>query len=291
MNYDYAIITPARNEEKYIEKTIRSVISQTILPVKWIIVNDNSTDKTDELIAEYASRYNFIKHINKKDSTKRDFSAKTYAFQIGYNEIKKTKFDFIVNFDADISFEPDYIQKILLEFEKNPKLGIAGGVICEKVNNIFKQRRFYINPQSVAGAVQMFRRECFEEIGGYIPLKYGGIDTVAEIQARMYGWDVRTFTNIKVFHHRKTGENAGSRLKSAFRLGIQEYSYGSYFVFEILKCIHQIFDKPYFIRSLFRLSGYFFSFCKREEHSVSKEIVSYVRREQIYSIYSKLSDL
>ncbi|MFX0199832.1 MAG: glycosyltransferase, partial [Candidatus Hodarchaeota archaeon] len=173
----YVLITPARNEQDYIQKTIESVVSQTILPEKWVIVSDGSTDHTDEIVSHYAAKHDFIQFIRVSEHIQRNFWSKVHAFNAGYEQIKNTEYKFLGNLDADVSFNSNYYENVLLRFQTNPKLGIAGGIILELLNGQYVNQKLSLN--SVAGAIQLFRRECYQDIGGYIPLTYGGVDSAA----------------------------------------------------------------------------------------------------------------
>jgi len=199
----YVIITPAHNEEAFIEQTIQSMIQQTFCPLKWIIVNDASTDRTREIVEECTRDRPFIRLVNMDRAAGRDFGKKVYAFNRGLEELHDLQYDFIGNLDADIELEPNYFENILRQFEKDTNLGIAGGQVFMKVGDKFVTHDE--TPDSVGGQVQLFRRKCFEDIGGYRPLKYGGIDAAAEIMTRMKGWNVRKFPENPVFEHRLTG--------------------------------------------------------------------------------------
>lgn len=282
MGYKYVLITPARNEEAYIERTIQSVISQTILPVKWIIVNDNSTDKTEVIADKYVSMYDFINLVNIKSDDKRNFSSKANAFNIGFEKLEINEYEYIGNLDADVTFKYDYFEKILKKFEEDSQLGLAGGIIFELIKNSYIRQN--INLNSVAGAVQLFRRQCFEEIGGYIPLRSGGIDTVAEVMARMYGWKTITFSEMKVFHHRCVGTGTGNFYKSHFKKGIQNYSIGYHPFFQILYAIKHFKNKPFLITSILMLLGYLWAFLSNHNREVSNEFVKYLRSEQMKRI-------
>ena len=133
----YVIITPAHDEEAFIEKTINSMISQSVLPVKWVVVNDGSADQTGEIVKRYADRFEFIQLVNAPRDPERNFARKVMAFNRGLAEVQNIDFDFIGNVDADMSFEPPYFGNILQEFEKDPKLGISGGIVYTKFTNKF----------------------------------------------------------------------------------------------------------------------------------------------------------
>ena len=220
----YVIITPAHNEAALIENTIRSVITQTVRPLVWVVVNDESSDDTGRIVERYASDYRFIRLINLRRSGDRHFAHKVSAFNKGFSEIQSLKYQFIGNLDADISLEKDYFESVLHEFTHDSQLGIAGGMVSSRIGDRFISQNVALD--SVAGAVQLFRRECFEQIGGYLALPLGGIDAAAEITARMRGWKVRTIPTIGVLEHRRTGSSKAGPLGARVREGRRLYSLG-----------------------------------------------------------------
>ena len=117
----YVIVTPARNEENYIEKTIKSVASQSLLPKKWIIVSDGSTDRTDIIVNEYSNKYDFIHLLRAEDDNKRNFGSKIMAFRAGVKQLTNLEYDFIGNLDADVSFYFNYYENLLQKFNNAPK--------------------------------------------------------------------------------------------------------------------------------------------------------------------------
>ncbi|UCH65113.1 MAG: glycosyltransferase, partial [Ignavibacterium sp.] len=275
---NYVLITPARNEESFIVKTIESVIVQTRLPKKWIIVSDGSTDRTDEIVNEYMTQYNFIELLKKKSNEKRNFGSKAKAISIAYNKLRDLDFEFVGNLDADVSFDAKYYENIFIEFNKNSKLGIAGGIRYDLHDGKFKKLK--CAPDSVGGPFQLFRRECYEEIGGYKPSRFGGIDAMAEISARMKGWEVKMFPQYKIFHHRQTGTAINNVLKQKFRAGLRNYSLGYHPIFLLMRFYKTILLKPYFLGSLIVLFGYLWGTIRRFQRPVSKQFVRYLRSEQ-----------
>lgn len=275
---DYVLITPARNEEKYIEKTIQSVIKQTILPQKWIVVSDGSTDSTDEIVQQYQSRYSFIELLRRQSVEERNFESKVYAFQEGFGRLMETEYDFIGNLDADVTLVPFYYEKVLEKFIINSKLGIAGGEVVDFYNN--KEYKRYSSYTSVAGAVQLFRRNCYKEVGGYVPIEYGNIDAIAEITARMKGWETRSFPELKVLHHRRTGTEGRSILNARFREGRIEYMLGYHPLFHIARVIQRLWESPCAVGSLARMCGYFWTYLERPRRKVSKDFVKFLRQEE-----------
>jgi len=282
----YVLITAARNEEAYIEKTIKSVISQTILPKKWVIVSDDSTDQTDEIVQNFAIKYDFIELLRIEREGIRNFASKVYAINAGYKKLKHEDYKFIGNLDADIIISPSYYENVLEKFVENLKLGIAGGIIFENLGK-------YLNPQhisqswSVAGAIQMFRRKCYEDIGGYFPSKCGGIDAIAEVMARMHGWKVKSFSDIKALHIKRTGTKNKSIYSSMFFLGIQNYFLGYHPLFELAKCLYRLLENPYILGSILVICGYFWAWINRKKRELPPDFINYLRTEQLLRMKSR----
>jgi poly-beta-1,6-N-acetyl-D-glucosamine synthase len=274
----YVLVTAAYNEEAYIGRTIESIVAQTVLPDRWAIVSDGSMDRTDEIVNSYAARYPFIQLVRITEEHPRNFAAQVFAINYGYRQLQKRDFEFIANVDSDVSFEPTYFSRLLKRFGEDPSLGLAGGYIHEKRNGQFEVRPMN-SERSVAHAVQMFRRECFDAIGGYLALPYGGPDWYAQVSARMHGWQVRAFPDLPVCHYRPTG-GADRPFPGLYRQGRMDYSVGSYPPFEVLKIVRRFQAKPYVIGALVRLSGFLTGYLRREKRPVSQEFVRFLRAEE-----------
>jgi len=274
----YALVTAAYNEEAYIETTIQSVIAQTMRPLRWTIVSDGSTDRTDAIVQSYTARHPFIQLMQVRDRHTRNFAAQVHAINLGCSHLRSGDYRFIGNVDADVSFEPTYYSRLLAKFDEDPQLGLAGGFICEEKDGKFKSRRTN-SVRSVAHAVQMFRRECFESVGGYVALKYGSPDWHAEVVARMHGWRVEAFPQLQVFHHRPTG-SADRLIRYRFWEGLMDHSLGSSVLFEILKLARRIPSKPFALGALARFIGFCWGHCHGEKREVSEEFVTFVRNEE-----------
>ncbi len=274
----YVLVTPAHNEESYIEKSIKAVISQTILPSEWIIVSDRSTDATDKIAEKYAAEYPFIRLIKLPPGEGRDFASKVIAFRSGYQALTAADYEYVGNLDADVSFAPDYYESVIRRFEEEERLGIAGGVILELIGGSFRKQISGLH--SIAGAVQLFRRECFEQIGGFVPIRFGGEDSVAEVMARMKGWDVRAFNELEVYHHRRVSGSAGL-LKARFRCGIMHYQIGYHPAFQLASTVYRLSERPFVIGSLLTLVGYGWASIRRVERPLSEAFVRYTAAEQL----------
>ena len=278
MNPSYVLVTAAYNEEAYIKKALQAVAAQTYPPLRWIIVSDGSTDRTDQIVRDYTRRSSFLELLILKKQHQRNFSAQVEAINAGLAQLRQISADYIGNLDADISFEPSYYARLLRKFEENPRLGLGGGYIHEEHDGQFHVRRTN-STASVPHGVQLFRRDCFRAIGGYIPLKYGGPDWHAEVCARMNGWQVEAFPDLKVFHHRPTG-TADRLLRHWFRQGRMDFALGSDPLFEIVKCMRRLPEKPLIAGAVSRLSGFGWSHFAGEPRPVSDDFVRFLRNEQ-----------
>jgi glycosyltransferase involved in cell wall biosynthesis len=283
----YVLITAARNEENYLPIAAEALLSQTYRPRAWVIVNDHSTDRTEDVIRSYAQRFSFIQSVHRgQKGAKSNFASKVDALMAGYKQIKDEDYDLIGHLDADISFESDYFQRIIEKFNSNLRLGVAGGYIYEQSRGHFESRHFNTD-RSVGGAVQLFRRACYEAVGSFVPFTMGGEDAYAEVMARMKGWEVRSFPELKVFHHRKSTAVRGI-FREFFQYGVMDYALGNHPLFEILKAVRRIRERPYVLATFLRMSGFTWSYWRRQKRPVSEEFIRYLRREQMNIVRDRL---
>jgi biofilm PGA synthesis N-glycosyltransferase PgaC len=283
----YVLITPARNEAQFIELTISSVVAQTVRPVKWIIVSDGSTDGTDHIVSKYVTEYPWIELVRMPERRDRNFAGKAHAFNGGYARVGALDYDVIGNLDADISFDREYLANLLNKFAENPKLGVGGTAYREGTETTYDYR--FASVEDVPGACQLFRRKCFEEIGGYTPLKGGNLDTIAVMSARMKGWQTITFTDQTCLHHRKSGTAQSSTLNARFKRGVKAYAIGNHPAWELFRTAYQMTRRPFVIGGLALLSGYIWSVIRRPERPVSRELVAFHRKEQMQRLRQLLA--
>jgi len=285
-SFRYAIVSPARNEAAFIELTLRSVAAQTVRPIKWIIVSDASTDGTDEIVKKYAAQHAWIELIRMPERKERHFAGKVFAFNAGWERIKDLDCEFICSLDADISFDADYFEFLLSKFRVNPKLGVAGTPFTEgKGTYDFR----FSSTGHVSGACQIFRRECFEAIGGYTPIKGGGIDLVAVVTSRMKGWETRTFPEKVCLHHRPMGSGMNQGLKLPFKWGQADYRLGGHPAWELFRCLYQMTRRPYIVGGLVCLTGYYYAFLTRRPRDVSDAFAKFRGGEQMERLKGFLS--
>ncbi len=279
---NYIILSPCYNEQHYIEFSIKSALLQTRKPLGWIIVDDGSMDATAEVIKSYATEHNFIQYYcRRKPEGQAYFASNVQAIMAGYDQIKHLDFSYLAILDADITLPEDYYETIISRMEQDKELGIASGIyenlVDGRLEPVINDRR------STPKAIMLFRRECFEQIGGFLPLAWGGEDTAACVTARMKGWKVWSFPDIKVVHHRPTGTGkAGKVLKVRLNQGRAEWAMGSHWLFVLIKCGKRALkEKPYIIGGLCRWLGFLQGCWSREKRIVSDEFVKFFRKEQL----------
>jgi glycosyltransferase involved in cell wall biosynthesis len=275
----YVLISPARNEAQFIELTIKSVVSQTVRPLKWVIVSDGSTDGTDDIVSKYAAEYPWIELVRMPERRERHFAGKVHAFNAGYGRVRHLKYDVIGSLDADVSFDKDYFSFLLRKLAEDRDLGLVGTPFKENSSHIYNYR--IVGTEHVSGACQLFRRECFEDIEGYVPVKDGGVDQIAVISARMKGWKTRTFTEKVCVHHRAMGTAERGVLMARYRSGVKDYAFGGHPLWELFRTAYQMGGRPYVLGGLFLGAGYVWSMVRRAERPVSREMAAFRRRDQM----------
>ena len=277
----FVLITPARNEAQYVELTLKSVVAQTVKPVRWVIVSDGSTDGTDELVQKYAADNPWILLLRLPERKERHFAGKVMAFNQGWAQVKGLEYDIIGSLDADISFDSDYFEFLLRKFAEHPKLGVGGTPFTEG-QGTYDFR--FSSIEHVSGACQLFRRECFDEIGGYTPIKGGGIDLVAVVTSRMKGWQTRTFPERVCFHHRKMGTGMNQGLKLPYKRGAHDYNAGGHPIWQLFRCSYQMTKSPYIVGGLLMLIGYYVALITRKPRAVTPEFAKFRGEEQMHRL-------
>ena len=274
----YVLVTPARNEADFIELTIKSVVAQTLHPLKWIIVSDGSTDATDEIVKRYAEVYPWIELIQMPERRERHFAGKAFAVNTGSKRLAELQYEVIGNLDADVSFDPDYFTFLMGKFAENPKLGVGGTAFKE--GNLAYNYEF-VGVEHVSGMCQLFRRECFEAIGGYPAIKSGGIDLIAVLSARAKGWETRTFVEKSFVHHRTQGGALHTGIRGRLYMGRKDYLLGNHPVWEVFRSVYQMANKPYVVGGFLVLASYTWNLIRGVEKTIPPELMAIRRSDQL----------
>jgi biofilm PGA synthesis N-glycosyltransferase PgaC len=286
---NYVLITSARNEEAFIGKTLDSVVGQTVLPECWVIVDDGSTDDTAEIVERYAARYPWIELVRLPQRQNRNFAAKVHAFNAGFERVHSLEFEAIGNLDADISFGPDQFEFLLQKLIEDPSLGVTGTAYNEEGFDSTKDS--FESENSVHGACQVFRRECFSDIGGYLPSRAGGIDWIAVTTARMKGWKTRNFPERRFRHHRRMGTAERGAVGAMFFYGEKDYYLGGSFTWQLFRVAYRMTKRPLLVGGLALLSGFCWAALRRVERPVASDLMRFHRREQMTKLKGILGSL
>ena len=282
----YVLITPARNEEAFVEKTLESMVRQTVLPVKWVIVNDGSTDATAHIVSRYLEKNPWIELVNLPQRRERHFAAKVHAFNAGRERLQNVEYDLIGNLDGDVSLDADHFEFLLGKMKSDPRLGVSGTIFREE--NYSSATDSFEGQNHVSGQCQLFRRECFEEIGGYCPNKAGGIDWIAVASARMKGWKTTSFREKSFFHYRHLGTAERSVFAAMFSYGEKDYYLGGHPLWELFRLTYRMAKRPYFIGGLALGLGYGWAMLRRAKRPISKDLMKFHRKEQMRKLKAVL---
>jgi len=279
MNTRYVIITPVRNEEAHLRFTIDSVASQSVIPAEWVIVNDGSRDRTAGIIEECSRQIPWMRAVHRPDRGFRSNGGGVMeAFNEGYAALSCRDFDFIVKLDGDLTFEPEYFEKCFGRFDAEPCLGVGGGVIYNVMPDGTRQFEQGGPPFHVRGATKIYRRACWEDIGGFWPAP--GWDTLDEVKANMLGWKTRSFAELHLVHHRPTGA-ADGRWRNLIKNGRSDYISGYHPLFMLAKCLSRLRHRPYVAGSIALAYGFIAGYISHVPQVDDPELIRYLRSQQL----------
>ncbi len=239
----YILVSPVRDEAKYVERTLSTVAGQSLRPLRWIIVDDGSVDETPQIVQRYADKFRWIQVVRVTPSSNRQpGGAVIRAFNVGYDLVRDDNFEFIVKLDCDLDLPPDYFESLSERFASDPRLGIASGIYLE--DGPHGWRPIELPSYHAAGAAKMIRTECFRQIRGFVVSR--GWDTVDEIKAQVFGWKTCHFDDLRFRHLKKEGSAIGA-LPTGVMHGEVYYLTGGGKLFFTLKVLDRIVNCPPFL--------------------------------------------
>jgi biofilm PGA synthesis N-glycosyltransferase PgaC len=279
----YVVITPVRDEEAHLRSTVECMQAQTVRACEWIIVDDGSTDRTGEIINASAKRHSWIRGVHRSNRGFRKAGGGVVeAFNDGLAALSGREWDFIVKLDGDLTFEPDYFQRCFAHFEDDPQLGVGGGVICYEENG---SKRFEQGPAfHVRGATKIYRRKCWEAIGGFWPAP--GWDCIDEVKANMLGWRSRSFPELHLIHHRLTG-SADGHWGGAVKNGRANYISGYHPLFMLAKCLRRIARPKTAFGGVAMMYGFVTGYLMQLPRVDDPQMIAYLRQQQIYKLLGR----
>jgi biofilm PGA synthesis N-glycosyltransferase PgaC len=274
----YVIVTAARNEAANLERLFGCVLAQTVEPLAWIIVSDGSTDGTDELARRLAAGTPWVRFLRREKPAaesqriEKVAPGKVGAVETGLASLGGLAYDFLAILDADVTLGPSYYERVLQRFGADPSLGIAGGMVANILPDGSPARGGFKNPDAVGGPIQMFRRGCYEDIGGYKP--YGHEDGQACADARRKGWTVRSFPDIQADHHVPVmgyASTIASMVPTDFYLGKMHYAMRMPLWFDALMALRECFHKPFVLAGAALFAGHVWAMLLLK-HRVPREV-------------------
>ncbi len=250
------IITPAKDEAKFIERTIESVTAQTIRPALWVIVDDGSSDRTGEIADAAAATHPWIKVLHRTPGTARRVGPGVIeAFYTGLAEAELSQFDYVCKLDGDLELPHDYFETLYKRFDADPDLGTASGKAFIPVGEEFVLER--TGDQFSHGVAKLFRRECFEQIGGFVrEVMWDGIDCH---RCRMLGWKAVSYDEpeLAIKHLRQMGSSCKSVYHGRLRWGGGQHFMGTHPLYLLAITTYRMLERPWIIGGLMILAGYF----------------------------------
>jgi glycosyltransferase involved in cell wall biosynthesis len=278
----YIIISPVRNEAAHLPGTIDSVAAQTIKPAQWIIVDDGSSDATPEILLAAERKYPWITAVKRSDrGSRKPGGGVIEAFYDGYSKIVVSDWKYLVKLDGDVSFDSAYFEQCFAAFLDDSRLGICGGLVCNLINGKIVQESTADPTFHVRGATKIYERKCWDRIGQLI--RAPGWDTLDEIKANMLNFHTRTLESVKLIHHRPAGSKDGTWFNWV-KNGRANYIVGYHPLFMILKALSRAPRRPYVVAALGLIFGFVTAYLQRVPQIDDKELIHFLRREQMKRI-------
>ncbi|WP_452219154.1 glycosyltransferase family 2 protein [Lacinutrix undariae] len=270
---NFSIIIPAHNEQDLISLTINSLVNQTLLPKQLVIVNDNSTDNTQQIVEEFAKKHDWITLVNSTSSNKHLPGSKIInAFYKGFQTLN-LDYDVICKFDADLIFPKNYLEQLAIHFNENKQLGMVSGFCYIEKNNQWVLENL-TRKDHIRGALKAYRKACFTQIG---QLKTSmGWDTVDELLAKFYNWDILTDESLHVKHLKPTGQSYNKASKHLQGEAMYKMRYG--FNITLISALKLAYKKKSFLLFNDYMAGFFKAKHNNIDYLVSEEQGKFIRK-------------
>ena len=276
----YVVVTAARDEVGYIEHTIKSLTAQTVKPLKWVIVDDGSSDETAKLAETAAAQYDWITVIRRQNRGFREVGVGNYdALQEGFRAVANIDHEFLSIVDADVEFNSTYFEELGMKYAENPRLGIGCGAVIDILDGTFYKAD--ILPEMTGGPLKCYRRQCWEEIGGLV--RASSWDAIDCFKAMQLGWVSQTFQeeSLNISHLRPTGSTQGNVCTGKKRRGAGMYFMGAHPVWVVASALRRFFEPPVAKGSWYVVVGYFQEMFRGGEQLKDQALISYIRRWQL----------
>ena len=280
----YCLITPCRNEARFIRRTLETTTAQTVPPARWVIVDDGSTDETPQILEEFAARFPYIQVVRRKDRGKRAVGPGVIeAFYDGLATIDLDDFDYVVKFDGDLEVPPRYFERVMEHMEADPALGNFSGKLFERLadGRLIEERT---GDENAVGPIKFYRVQCFEDIGGFVrEVAWDGIDGHV---CRMKGWIAQSKDepDLRIIHLRPMGSSQDNIWVGRLRWGRGKYFMGSRFYYVAAASVYRMFERPWVVGGLGIAYGYLRAAVTRHPRHRDREYLRYLHRYELWSL-------
>jgi glycosyltransferase involved in cell wall biosynthesis len=279
----YALITPCRDEAAFLQTTIDTVAAQSVLPTKWVIVDDGSTDETPRILEQAAKTYSYIQVIRREDRGRRSVGPGVIeAFYEGLQAIDLDEFDYVCKFDGDLEMPPRYFERLMEHFEADPWLGTLSGKLFLRYGDQMVEER--CGDENSVGPVKFYRTECFKDIGGFVrQVSWDGIDGHV---CRMNGWVARSMNEpeLRIIHLRRMGSSHVSFWTGRMRWGRGKYFMGSTLPYVVAVSVYRMFERPFVISGAGILCGYLKAMIQRQSRYADPAYFRHLRQYEWRSL-------
>lgn len=279
MSYCYLLISPCRNEADYIRQTLDTVITQSVRPAKWIIVDDGSTDETPQILAEYRKKHDWIEVVTRRDRGRRSVGPGVIeAFYAGYETIRPDDYEYLCKLDMDLQLPPRYFETLMERMAANQRIGTCSGKAYIGKDGDFVNENH--GDETSLGMTKFYRVTCFKEIGGFVhEVMWDGIDCH---HCRMRGWIACSWDEpeLRFIHLRPEGSSQQSVYTGRMRHGYGQYFMGTGILFMLASAIYRLNEKPYVLGSLAILWGWLKSALQGKPRYEHAEFRKFLRRYQ-----------
>jgi poly-beta-1,6-N-acetyl-D-glucosamine synthase len=284
MNHGYLIISPCRDEAEFMTRTLDSVIGQSVRPAKWIIVDDGSTDRTPEILAEYERRHDWIQVVTRTDRGRRAVGPGVVdAFYAGLNATDLNEFEYVCKLDLDLEIPPTYFERVIEEMEATPRLAnFSGKAYLRQIDGSLVSER--LGDENAVGQIKLYRVSAFKDIGGFV--RQVGWDGIDGHMCRMKGWiaESRDLPELRFIHLRQMGSSQQSLWVGRMRWGFGKYFMGSAPYYMVAVALFRALEKPYLIGGWGILWGYFKAMASRDAKIENEEFRKFLRRFELQSL-------
>lgn len=283
MGRRYVLISPCRDEAAYIQTTIDTIAAQTLLPTKWLIVDDGSTDDTPRILARAAEKYPWIQVLRREDRGTRSVGPGVIeAFYAGLDQLNLDDYDYVCKFDCDLEMPPRYFERTLEHFEGDPWLGTLSGKLYLRYGDRLVEER--IGDETSVGPVKFYRVDCFKDIGGFVrEVSWDGIDCA---MCRLKGWVARSIHDpeMKIIHLRRMGSSQNGFWTGRVRWGRGKYFMGSRPYYVAAVSVYRMMERPWVVSGVGILWGYVRASLTRERRYDDPEYLRHFRRYELESL-------